>query len=108
MDHELLFLRFNMLRVTSQVNGAETILIIEGKLVGPWVTELASCWHAAVARSSQVVVKLSSVSFIDEAGRRLLAEMHLLGTKMIAEECLTRSIIETITRPVVSSVPPEC
>lgn len=97
-----------MLRVTSQVNGAETILIIEGKLVGPWVAELASCWQVAVARSSQVVVKLSAVSFIDEAGRHLLAEMHLLGTKMVAEECLTRAIIEKITRPIASYLPKEC
>ena len=87
-----------MLRINLQIEGAQTILIIEGKLIGPWVGELASCWQKAVAASSHVVVKLSGVSFIDDAGRNLLSEMHLLGTEITADECMNRSIVERIIR----------
>jgi ABC-type transporter Mla MlaB component len=107
LDRDLLYQVREMLRINVHVNEAETILVVEGKLVGPWVTELASCWHESVADSARVVVKLTAVSFIDEAGRKLLVEMHQLGTEITAEECLTRSIIEKITGAVAHR-PAEC
>ena len=57
-----------------------------GKLAGPWVDELRSCWRQARERSprARATVDLKEVMFIDEAGERLLAEMESAGAKLVA------------------------
>lgn len=88
-----------MLRVTiKQADSAET-WELEGKLSGDWVKELERCWKE---RSSPVGVPLrvhlKTVSYIDAAGRQLLAEMHGRGVEIIGCGCMTRAVVEEITR----------
>ena len=46
---------------------------VEGRLAGPWVRELGSCWEALLAerRPGTIRVDLHGVSFIDAAGKAL-------------------------------------
>jgi ABC-type transporter Mla MlaB component len=57
-----------------------------GRLAGPWVDELRSCWRQARERAPRAaaIVDLKDVTFVDEAGQRLLAEMQAAGTEFIA------------------------
>lgn len=57
-----------------------------GRLAGPWVDELRSCWRQARERAPRAaaVVDLKDITFVDEAGERLLAEMQAAGTEFIA------------------------
>jgi hypothetical protein len=57
-----------------------------GRLAGLWVDELRSCWRQARERAPKgaAVVDLSDVTFVDESGERLLAEMQAAGTEFIA------------------------
>jgi hypothetical protein len=57
-----------------------------GRLAGPWVEELRSCWQQARERAplASAVVDLKEVVFIDEAGERLLAEMAASGAELVA------------------------
>jgi hypothetical protein len=41
---------------------------------------------------------LNAVTFIDAAGRKLLAEMYRQGIKLEATGCMTRSIVDEIMR----------
>ena len=56
-----------------------------GRLAGPWVDELRSCWRQARERAprAHAVVDLKDVSFIDEAGEKLLGEMELSGAELV-------------------------
>src|SRR5216684_7545412 len=82
---------------------------VEGKLAGPWVAELEQCWRAAMNTTGgrPVKVHLRAVSFIDAAGKSLLAEMHRHGAELVAEGCMTKAIVaqivaeksETVSRP---------
>jgi ABC-type transporter Mla MlaB component len=88
-----------MLRVTiKQADSAET-WELEGKLSGDWVKELERCWKE---RSSPVgvplQVRLKAVSYIDAAGRQLLAEMHVGGVEIRGCGCMTKAVVEEITR----------
>jgi hypothetical protein len=38
------------------------------------------------------------VTFVDQQGRRLLAEMHQKGVELIAEGCMNQAIVEKIVR----------
>jgi len=75
-----------------------TILELEGKLAGPWVQELEGCWQQAVMVDRPVRVVLKTVTFIDQAGKTLLIEMHREGAELVAEGCMTKAIIEEIMR----------
>jgi hypothetical protein len=88
-----------MFRVTiKQADSAET-WELEGKLSGDWVKELERCWKE---RSSPdgvpLQVLLKTVSYIDAAGRQLLAEMHGRGVEIRGCGCMTRAVVEEITR----------
>lgn len=87
-----------MLKITTQTDAAGTIFELEGKLAGPWVQELEGCWKRVVSADQPVRVMLKAVTFIDAAGRGLLAEMYRQGAELAGEGCMTKAIIEEITR----------
>lgn len=69
-----------------------------GQLAGPWVGELRSCWQYArqTAPRAHAVVDLSDVTFIDEAGERLLSEMTQAGVEFVAGGVETRHLLENL------------
>ena len=75
------------------------LLEVEGRLAGPWVEELERCWESERRRvsSKAIVVRLSNVSFIDEAGKELLSKIFYAGAKLEGHGCMVRAIIARIT-----------
>ena len=69
-----------------------------GRLAGPWVDELRSCWRQARERAplSHAVVDLKEVLFIDEAGERLLAEMETAGAELVAAGVENKHLIAAL------------
>ena len=100
-----------MLKITTRREAASMTLVLEGKLVRPWVQELEHCWHAVLAsqQAQTVRVDLTAVTFIDAAGKTLLTLMTAHGTELVAGGCMTTAIVEDITRgqrqPTDSSLP---
>lgn len=86
-----------MLKITIQSDERQTSFELEGRLAGPWVQELAACWKN-FAGDLRLRVNLKAVTFIDEAGKRLLTEMHHQGIAIEGTGCMTASIIEEIMR----------
>ena len=87
-----------MLRITIEKKPGKTSLTIEGKLAGPWVSALEQSWRDLRDSSSgeSLSINLCGVSFIDTSGRALLAEIHQLGGKLVAEGCLNQAIVREI------------
>jgi hypothetical protein len=85
-----------MLKITTRTDKAGTIFELEGRLTGPWVGELEASWRQNLVPNLPATVVLKTVTFIDEAGRKLLAEMHRQGVELVAEGCMTKAIIEEI------------
>jgi anti-anti-sigma regulatory factor len=75
-----------MLRITEVVDGGPGLLLkLEGKLLEPWIEELAR----VVGRSrpegnGPLRLDLSSVTFVDEAGVRLLHDLLRQGVVIAA------------------------
>ena len=84
-----------MLKITTRADSERTLLELEGQLTGPWVKELETCWRASFDRPVRVL--LCAVTFIDENGRDLLAEMYEHGTELVAEGCMNKAIVQQIT-----------
>ena len=68
-----------------------------GQLAGAWVGELRSCWqHSRKTPGQDALVDLSEVTFIDESGEKLLAEMRHAGVKFVATGIETKHLIENL------------
>jgi anti-anti-sigma regulatory factor len=89
-----------MLKITTDKEAGPTKLKLEGRLAGAWVEELRQTWQQSAAAGEPVgVVELNEVTFIDVAGKRLLADMHRQGVALTAcSGCMTRAITEEILR----------
>jgi len=84
-----------MLRVSYAETAAGQHWSLCGRLAGPWVDELRSSWKQARERAplSVAVIDLRDVTFIDEAGERLLAEMKIAGAELVAAGVENRQVI---------------
>jgi outer membrane protein len=88
-----------MLRVTVSKQDSVEIWELEGKLSGEWVKELERCWRGRSSRNGVATqVHLKAVTFIDPAGKQLLAEMHARGAEIRGCGCMTRAVVEDIIR----------
>jgi anti-anti-sigma regulatory factor len=90
-----------MLKITGQRDAAldSMSLRLEGKLAGPWVEELHSYWRQISGnQQSGAVIDLTGVTFIDADGKALLTKLWQQGVELRATGCLTRCIIEEITK----------
>ncbi len=96
--HDQAFSQRAMLRITITTRPEGVTVVLEGRLAGPWVEELARCWRAPTATQDAglVCVQLDAVTFIDAAGKELLRTVHTEGATLAASGCMTRAILEEI------------
>jgi hypothetical protein len=88
-----------MLKITHYSNETSTTLRLEGRVAGPWLAELARSWQRVLeSEPNSKVVDLTGVTFIEPQGRRMLSRMWREGAEFVATGCLTKCIVEEITR----------
>jgi anti-anti-sigma regulatory factor len=88
-----------MLKISVLPDGAGAKLLLEGRLVGPWVEELDRCWRElAGAPEEHLLLDLTGVTFVDAPGKALLARMRRGGVEFRATGCLMRCIVEEIAK----------
>ncbi len=87
-----------VLRITVVEDSNQTRFVVEGKLMGECVRELEKCWHAVGSKHADksILVDLSSVSFIDDGAKKLLADMHCKGIAFVATGLLPRCLIQEL------------
>src|SRR5436853_6703689 len=90
--------------VKDETREKRLLLELEGRLAGPWVEELERSWLAEQQRvpSAEIIVRLSNVSFIDEAGKELHGTIFHAGTKLVGSGCMVRAIIARIVGTVLT------
>ena len=74
-----------MLRIT-RLEGHDSIstLRLEGKLLGPWVTELARSCNELPCPPNRLRLDLSAVTFVDGPGVALLRDLLARGATLAA------------------------
>ncbi len=87
-----------MLRITPKDEAGRLTLVLEGKLSGPWVAELAQAWseRRAATDPRAATVDLRNVWFVDEAGRALLSDLHREGLGLVGAGCYVGPIVQAI------------
>jgi hypothetical protein len=83
-----------------------------GQLAGPWVEELRACWEdlRKITSGAHTLVDLSEVTFIDESGEKLLAEIGRGGARFVAAGVDTKEMLRNLKangeRPLRRSIVP--
>jgi ABC-type transporter Mla MlaB component len=85
-----------MLRITIKKDESSELWELEGKLSGEWVCELDRLWKERSPQTGSTEVHLKAVSYIDPAGKELLAEMRQQGAEIKGCGCMVRAFVEEI------------
>src|SRR5580704_2770853 len=85
----------SMLKIKFSQTAAEEKWNLHGRLSGPWVHELRTCWkvnHRTDAGRA-CIVDLNEVTFIDKSGKRLLCMLARDGAQFTASGICTKHLI---------------
>ncbi|HRY16050.1 MAG TPA: hypothetical protein P5330_09300 [Candidatus Competibacteraceae bacterium] len=70
------FMEIDMLRITRFVNSSSSAALkVEGRIVGDWVIVLKQAIDAELQSGQTLELDFTDVSFVDEAGIRLLRDL---------------------------------
>jgi anti-anti-sigma regulatory factor len=86
----------DVLKITRTETPAEEKWILQGRLVGLWVSELRRNWkktHRA-KDNRRCVVDLNDVTFIDKKGETLLRTMSKQGAQLIATGIYIKHVLQ--------------
>jgi hypothetical protein len=86
-----------MLRITIHDDGKVCRLELVGSLEGAWVPETENVWRASLRPDRKIELDLRQLLGIDNAGRDLLAAIHLSGACLIAEGVWMTALIDELT-----------
>lgn len=67
-----------MLRITIEQNADNTLLILEGRIVGPWAAELGQAWTklAPALGDRKLTIDLCETTYADAMGIQVLTEIY--------------------------------
>ena len=87
-----------MLKITVLDGGLEQKVIVEGKLVEPWVSELESAWNQAwrAGASRPIVLDLRGVTAIDLKGEAALEKMIAAGARVTAKGLYCEYVVQQL------------
>ena len=71
-----------MLRISTLHAPHFVTLRLEGKVVRDWILEAHHAW-LQVFEGKNLIIDLSDVTFVDDSGRKLLADMHAAGARLV-------------------------
>jgi hypothetical protein len=96
-----------MLRITTQSSPEAVTFRVEGKLVGEWAKELLLSWKQAeeIRGHRALIVDLTETLFIDQEGRRVLADLFCQGAFFRSACPMIESIVSEIVEMVLRQNP---
>jgi hypothetical protein len=93
-----------MLRITTHSTADSVTFQLEGRLVGPWVTELHDCWRRTPYDGERAVhIDLRAVTYVDAAGEELLTDLYQQGADLLAIDCQMKALVAEIETKCVKS-----
>jgi RND family efflux transporter MFP subunit len=96
----------SMLKVNFSQTAAEEKWILHGRLSGPWVDELRTCWKVnhCTDTGRACIVDLNEVTFIDKNGEQLLRMLAEDGAQFTGSGTYIKHVIELLSLPSKRSI----
>jgi hypothetical protein len=91
-----------MLKISILDTPSERRLLIEGKLIGPWATELGSVWRQATAdlNGRALIIDVKELTAIAEDGENVLLELMKEGASFRSSGVFTKQVLKRLARKV--------
>jgi hypothetical protein len=95
----------DVLKITMTETPAERRWVVQGRLIGPWVSELRTTWKRTHGgRDKRIcIIDLSDVTFIDRDGERLLRALAKKGAQLVATGVYIQHVLEQVKNSCMPS-----
>jgi hypothetical protein len=95
-----------MLKISILDTPNQRRLLVEGKLIGPWTTELASVWRQATGdlNARALIIDVKGLTAITEDGENVLLELMKEGASFRSSGVFTKQILKRIARKIRGNV----
>jgi hypothetical protein len=88
-----------MLKISVIDNHTQRRLVLEGKLIAPWVAELRGAWKVAnVDLQGRELVIDMDVTSISQEGENALLQLRDEGARFRCRDVFTKHIVQLLTR----------
>ena len=89
-----------MLKISTIDTDSDRRLVVEGKLVQPWVGELRNTWRSAGEdlRGRKLIIDLSHATVIGQEGQDAILELMNEGAKFSCCGVLTKYVVKQLAR----------
>ena len=89
-----------MLKISMVESPTRLRVVLEGKLIAPWVSELRRTWGVAQSqlRGRQPLIDLRDVTHISQEGENALLQLMVEGARFTCKGVFTRRVIEQLAR----------
>ena len=89
-----------MLKISVTDSRTELRLVLEGKLIAPWVAELKTAWKTVNEEMGGrvLVIDMGNVAIISQEGENALLELMNAGAKFRCSGVVTKHIIKELRR----------
>jgi len=89
-----------MFRISIVDGRAQRRLVLEGKLIAPWTTEVERAWRSAAEQlqGRKLVIDLRNVTLISADGENTLYELMKEGAKFACADVLTKHMLRRLAR----------
>jgi hypothetical protein len=81
-------------------------LVIEGKLVNPWASELTTVWRQATAdlNGRELVIDVKCLTAISEDGEQVLLELMKEGARFRSSGVFTKQVLKRVGRKIRKNI----
>lgn len=88
-----------MLRITTEQHADSLSLILEGRLVGPWVEELRKVSsEQGASHGTPLVLDLRGLTAMDDEGQALLNGLRQAGATLLCSDVMNQYLVEQMAR----------
>ena len=89
-----------MLKISVVETHGQRRLVLEGKLAGPWTTEVEKAWRDAGSQlqGRKLIVDLSNVTLISADGEDMLLRLMGEGAKFSCGGVLTKHVLKRLAQ----------
>ena len=89
-----------MFRISIVEGRAQRRLVLEGKLIAPWTTEVERVWKGAAEQlqGRKLVIDLRNVTLISVDGENTLSQLMKDGATFTCGDVLTKHLLRRLAR----------
>jgi len=89
-----------MLKIVAMDSQDRRMLVVRGKLVEPWVSELERTWEQEreAHEGHQLVIDLRAVTALNQRAENILIKMMREGARLVGGAMITRNVLQHLER----------